>query len=151
LEYYSSRRWKTNIHPLENALRKVEQLRAVSYDLKDSGRHEIGLIAEEGGQVVREVVSCEKNGKDATGVDYRRLTALLIEAVKQQQKQITAQQNLIRKQRWITKAQQLEINKQQHLMTAQHKKIAGLSRKVGFLESSLRTGQPNKLAVLALK
>ena len=74
---YSSRRWKTNIHLLENALSKVEQLRGVSYDLKDSGKHEIGVIAEEVGQVVPEVVSYENNGKDARGVDYSRLTALL--------------------------------------------------------------------------
>jgi len=39
---YSSRRWKTNIHPLENALNKVEKLRGVSYELKDSGKHEAG-------------------------------------------------------------------------------------------------------------
>jgi hypothetical protein len=31
------------------ALGKVGQLRGVSYDLKDSGKHEIGLIAEEVG------------------------------------------------------------------------------------------------------
>ncbi len=87
-ETFSSRRWKTNIQTLHGALGKVEQLRGVSYDLKDSGKHEIGVIAEEVGQVVPEVVSYEKNGKDATGVDYSRLTALLIEAVKQQQREI---------------------------------------------------------------
>jgi len=74
-ETYSSRRWKTNIHLLENALRKVEQLRGVSDDLKDSGKHEIGVIAEEVGAVVPELVSYEANGKDARSVDYARLTA----------------------------------------------------------------------------
>ena len=87
-ETYSSRRWKTNIKTLPDALSKVEHLRGVSYDLKDSGKHEIGVIAEEVGSVVPEVVSYEANGKDASGVDYSRLTAVLIEAVKQQQKQI---------------------------------------------------------------
>jgi hypothetical protein len=85
---YSSRRWKTNIRPIHNALGMVEQLRGVSYDLKGSGKHEIGVIAEEVGAVVPEVVSYEENGKDARGVDYSRLTALLIEAVKQQQREI---------------------------------------------------------------
>jgi hypothetical protein len=88
---YSSRRWKTNIQPLQNALGLVEQLRGVSYDLKDSGKHEIGVIAEEVGAVVPEVVSYEDNGKDARGVDYSRLTALLIEAIKVQQAQIQAE------------------------------------------------------------
>ena len=93
---YSSRRWKTNIKTLHNALGKVEQLRGVSYDLKDFSKHEIGVIAEEVGQVVPEVVSYEKNGKDATGVDYSRLTALLIEAVKQQQLEISALRRQLR-------------------------------------------------------
>jgi Chaperone of endosialidase len=95
---YSSRRWKTNIQPLQNALDKVEQLRGVSYDLKDSGKHEVGVIAEEVGQVVPEVVSYEQNGKDATGVDYSRLTALLIEAAKEQQREIQHQQAALRTQ-----------------------------------------------------
>jgi hypothetical protein len=95
-ETYSSRRWKTNIHPLQDALSKVKQLRGVSYDLKASGKHEIGVIAEEVGAVVPEVVTFEENGKDARGVDYSRLTALLIEAVKAQQKQIAAQAGQVR-------------------------------------------------------
>ena len=95
---YSSRRWKTNIQPLQNALAMVEQLRGVSYDLKDSGKHEIGVIAEEVGEVVPEVVSYEENGKDARGVDYSRLTALLIEATKEQQREIQHQQAALRSQ-----------------------------------------------------
>lgn len=50
--------------------------------------HEIGIIAEEVGEVVPEVVSYEENGKDARGVDYSRLTALLIEATKEQQREL---------------------------------------------------------------
>src|SRR4029077_6301075 len=102
---YSSRRWKTNIQTLQGALAKVQQLRGVSYELKDSGKHEVGVIAEEVGAVVPEVVSYEDNGKDARGVDYSRLTALLIEATKEQQeelakalRQIKQQQNLLRPQ-----------------------------------------------------
>ena len=109
---YSSRRWKTNIQTLPNALAKVEQLRGVSYELKGSGKHEIGVIAEEVGEVVPEVVSFEENGKDAQGVDYSRLTALLIEGMKQQQRQIQEQSE----------------------------QIAKLNRKVGLLETALRTG-----------
>ena len=96
-ETYSSRRWKNHIKSLSDALGKVERLRGVSYDLKDSGKHEIGVIAEEVGQVVPEVVSYEANGKDATGVDYSRLTALLIEAVKEQQRDIVRTQVQLKK------------------------------------------------------
>jgi len=63
-------------------------LRGVSFNWKESGKHDIGVIAEEVGEVVPEVVFYEANGVDAKGVDYARLTAVLIEAVKEQQAQI---------------------------------------------------------------
>ncbi len=120
---YSSRRWKTNIQTLPNALAKVEQMRGVSYDLKGSGKHEIGVIAEEVGEVIPEVVSFDANGKDAQGVDYSRLTAVLIEAVKEQQRQIQDQRQQIR---------------------IQQRQIARLNRKVGVLETALRTPKRTK-------
>jgi hypothetical protein len=92
---YSSRRWKTNIETLHGALAKVEQLRGVSYELKATGKHEVGVIAEEVGAVVPEVVTFEQNGQDARSVDYSRLTALLIEATKEQQALIERQQEQI--------------------------------------------------------
>jgi trimeric autotransporter adhesin len=95
---YSSRRWKTNIQTLHGALAKVKQLRGVSYDLKANGKHEVGVIAEEVGAVVPEIVTWEDNGKDARGVDYDRLTALLIEATKEQGRQFEQQQAALRTQ-----------------------------------------------------
>jgi hypothetical protein len=63
----------------------VERLRGVSFDWRNDGKHDIGLIAEEVGQVVPEVVAYEANGQDAKSVDYARLVSVLIEAVKEQQ------------------------------------------------------------------
>jgi len=113
---YSSRRWKTNIQPLHNALGKVEQLRGVSYDLKDSGKHEIGVIAEDVGAVVPEVVTYEDNGKDARGVDYTRLTALLIEATKEQQAEISNEQAQLAKAMSQIKQQQSQLRTQSAAM-----------------------------------
>jgi hypothetical protein len=81
----SSQRWKTNIQTIEGALEMVQGLRGVSYDWKADGQHDIGLIAEEVGEVIPEVVVYEENGQDATGVDYARLVPVLIEAAKEQQ------------------------------------------------------------------
>ena len=115
---YSSRRWKTNIQTLHGALAKVEQLRGVSYDLKNSGKHEIGVIAEEVGSIVPEVVTYEDNGKDARGVDYTRLTALLIEA---------------------TKEQQVLIQMQRAQIEAQQKELLRLAAQVRAIRTSLQT------------
>jgi hypothetical protein len=66
--------------------------------LQANGKREVGVIAEEVGAVVPEIVTWDKNGKDAEGVDYSRLTALLIEATKEQQKLIQEQQEQLRAQ-----------------------------------------------------
>jgi hypothetical protein len=81
----SSERWKTNIQTIEGALEKVESLRGVSYNWRADGKHDIGLIAEEVGEVIPEVVVYEENGRDATAVDYAGLVPVLIQAVKEQQ------------------------------------------------------------------
>ena len=85
---YSSRRWKKNIETIDNALDKVEHLRGVTFDWKTDNKHDIGLIAEEVGEVIPEVVAYEENGIDARSVDYARLVSVLIEAVKEQQAEI---------------------------------------------------------------
>jgi hypothetical protein len=111
-QVYSSRRFKTDIQTLPNALDKVEKLRGVSYTLKATGKHEIGVIAEEVGNVVPEVVTYEENGKDARSVDYTRLTALLIEAVKQQQTEIVKQQAQIADALREVKVQRIQLRSQ---------------------------------------
>jgi len=47
-----------------------------------------GMIIYERPKVVPEVVAYEENGVDAKSPDYARLTALLVEAIKEQQKEI---------------------------------------------------------------
>jgi hypothetical protein len=115
---YSSRRWKTNIQTLHGALGKVEQLRGVSYDLKANGKHEVGVIAEEVGTVVPEIVSWDKNGKDARGVDYSRLTALLIEAVKQQQREIRNLKSELRVTRQTVEKMKAQVTAAQPTLVA---------------------------------
>jgi hypothetical protein len=85
---YSSQRWKTNIRTIDHAMDKVAQLRGVYFDWQGQSKHDIGLIAEEVGRVVPEVVDYEANGTDATALAYDRLVALLVEAVKEQQARI---------------------------------------------------------------
>jgi hypothetical protein len=84
----SSRTFKTDIQPLQGALDKIERLQGVTYQRKSDSKHEIGVIAEDVAQVVPEVISRDPETNEVEGVDYSRLTALLIEAVKTQQAEI---------------------------------------------------------------
>ena len=93
----SSRRWKKDIQKIEGALALVDQLRGVTYRWKADDRSDIGLIAEEVGAVLPEIVEFEENGIDARSVDYTSLVPLLIEAIKEQQAQINTLQAQIAK------------------------------------------------------
>jgi len=92
---YSSRRWKNNIKTITDPLVKVMALRGVTFKWKENSKKDIGLIAEEVGLVLPEIVEYEENGVDAKSVDYARLVALLIEGMKDQQKSIQKMQGQI--------------------------------------------------------
>ncbi len=76
-------RLKTRISTLRNSLAKISQLRGVSFAWKNNTEDEteIGLIAQEIEKVVPELVNSDDEGYKS--VEYSKLTALLIEAVKE--------------------------------------------------------------------
>lgn len=88
--YYSSdRSLKENIRPLTGALDKVLKLAGVSFTWKkdaENPEEQIGFIAQDLEEVVPELVLDVEEGLKS--VDYARLTPLLVEAIKEQQKQI---------------------------------------------------------------
>jgi hypothetical protein len=95
----SDARYKDNVSTIENALEKVQKIRGVEFDWNATsrkGEHDIGFIAQEIEQVIPEVVSEQEmlvgefEGKDekAKTVAYGQVTALLVEAIKEQQKEI---------------------------------------------------------------
>ena len=80
---YSDARLKENVKTLDGS--KVLQMRGVSFDRKDNGASSSGVIAQEMQKVAPELVSDD----DGTlGVAYGNITGYLIEAIKEQQKQI---------------------------------------------------------------
>ncbi len=92
----SSERYKENIVTLDGSLNKVLNLRGVSYDRKDTKQKEIGVIAEEVEKIIPEVINYNENNQ-VDSVSYGRLTAILIEAIKEQQKQIDELKSLLGK------------------------------------------------------
>jgi hypothetical protein len=79
---------KDNITTIPNALDKVLKMRGVEYDRNDmNGEHQIGLIAQEIEEVVPEIVSQDES-TGLKSVSYGNITAILIEAIKEQQKEI---------------------------------------------------------------
>jgi len=83
----SSANYKRNISTLENTLEKVDKMRAVSYNRVGGIKKEIGLIAEEVEQVYPEFVEYDNNGRPM-GLNYARLTAVLLQSVKELKSEI---------------------------------------------------------------
>ncbi|MBL0871709.1 MAG: tail fiber domain-containing protein [Phycisphaerales bacterium] len=87
----SSARYKHAIEPLESSLpNRILNLRPVQFRWNDSvpsmaNKPDIGLIAEEVAAVLPEAVTTTEG--QIEGIDYNRLTAILIATVQQQQQQ----------------------------------------------------------------
>jgi hypothetical protein len=98
---YSDVKLKENIVTIDSALNKVKELRGVYYNRKndESKTRKVGVIAQEIQKVLPEVVltSVIKDVESMLSVDYGNITALLIEAIKEQQKQIDELKALIKK------------------------------------------------------
>ena len=105
----SDERLKENKVPITSAIKKITQLKGITYDWVDNisevvgsewnpDKKRVGLIAQDVQKVLPEVVSLapfdrdmegkSRSGKDYLTVDYASMVPLLIEAIKEQQKQI---------------------------------------------------------------
>ena len=83
---YSDDSLKTNVQVIDNAVGKVEQLRGVTFDRIEDGSTSTGVIAQELKEVLPEAVHTDEQGVHS--VAYGNVVGLLIEAIKEQQKQI---------------------------------------------------------------
>jgi len=79
---------KENVNPITDALDLVCKLSGVTYDRKNSNiKKESGLIAEDVVKVLPNVVTSDEKG-NPYGINYTKLIAYLVEAIKDQQRQI---------------------------------------------------------------
>lgn len=76
---------KENIHSIKDPLDKIMKINGVGFRWKDNKDEAIGVIAQDIEEVIPEVV---KNSGDVKTVNYNGLIGVLIEAVKEQQRQI---------------------------------------------------------------
>lgn len=79
----SSRRWKTDIRNIDDPIAKLKKLRGLYYtwDAQHGGQHDLGFIAEEVAEVLPEIVVYSEDGKAVDGLDYSKMTPLLLEGL----------------------------------------------------------------------
>ncbi len=85
----SSKRYKTNIQDLTTDPHKVLELRPVRFQCKTTGQEDIGLIAEETEEVLKDLVIYDNEGRP-DAVKYDRVAIYLLGVVKTQQDKIAA-------------------------------------------------------------
>ncbi len=85
LNSLSDEKLKKDISTIDNAVDKVMQLRGVDYTWKQSEEKSKGVIAQELQKILPELVS---ESDDRLSVNYNGIIGVLIEAIKEQQKQI---------------------------------------------------------------
>lgn len=93
----SDLRLKKDIHPIQNALARVLQLNGVNFYWKDKAQDsslQMGVIAQEVEKVFPELVRTDQQ-TGLKSVAYANLVGALIEAVKEQQKTISSQGEII--------------------------------------------------------
>jgi hypothetical protein len=113
--YYSDRRLKENVKPIDNAIEKVLHLNGITYtpnDLAESFGFEknvdvVGLFADEVEAVLPQAVKLapfdqtaegvSKSGENYKTIQYEKLVPLLVEAIKEQQQTINDQNSRIEK------------------------------------------------------
>jgi hypothetical protein len=92
----SDYRLKENIEPMQNGLERLNQLNPVKFTWKETGEKAEGFIAHEVDEIFSDCVYGEKDGDEMQGVDYGRITPLLVKAIQEQQEQINALQSEIK-------------------------------------------------------
>ena len=91
----STKESKTDIRPLVPPhLSKLMRLTPVYFKYKDTGDESIGFIAEEMLKIYPEFVSYDQFGK-ISGINYTKLTAVLVQGIKELVVIIDKQQNQI--------------------------------------------------------
>ena len=122
----SDARLKTDIRALNNALDTVLSLQGKQYRLIDESvnQTDIGLIAQDVEKVLPQIVSQSEDGYKA--IAYQSLTAVLIEAIKEQQGQFTAE------------------------MTSQQEQIATLEKENTYLKAVMAKQMDALLARVAM-
>jgi hypothetical protein len=78
----SSARYKDNIRISTYGLDSVNALQSRMFEYKDSGRTDIGLIAEEVFSIIPELVTLDKDG-EPDAVSYDRFVSVLVKAIQE--------------------------------------------------------------------
>jgi Chaperone of endosialidase len=140
----SSRRFKEDIKPMDEASEALLELKPVTFhykkDIDPEGRSQFGLVAEEVEKVNPDLVVHDKDGKPYT-VRYDQVNAMLLNEFLKEHKKVQEQQAAIRGLKSAAAKQELtisELKKDMGVLTAQFKEQAAQIQKVSVQVETTR-------------
>lgn len=108
----SSIRYKSNVADFTPGLNVIKKLRPVSFNWKDGGIRDMGLVAEEVAEIEPLLTTTNEKG-EIEGVKYDRVGVVLVNAVQEQQLKIENLEKQNAEQTKIISQQQEKLDKQQ--------------------------------------
>ena len=120
VSHQSSLRYKTAVQPFMGGLNIVRRLHPITFTWRTRLTRDLGLAAEEVAQVEPLLVTYNAKG-EVEGVKYAQLSAVLIDAVQQQQAQLVEQQRLIEQQQRQIEQQRSLTRRLLRLVCSTHK------------------------------
>lgn len=126
----SSGRYKEEIVPLSLGMGIVQQLQPVTFKWKDQPRRDLGFVAEAVAEISPLLTTYNAEGQ-IEGVKYKQLTAVLVNAIQEQQTEIIAQRQDIDELR-----QEL-------------KKYSALSEEIAAMKTLLQVNQKQRVASIS--
>jgi hypothetical protein len=118
----SSLRYKTNLAPYRNGLEVINRLKPITFTWKEGGMRDIGLAAEEV-EAVEPLLTFRNDKGEIEGVKYSQLSAVFVNAFKEQQSQLTNQHQQIKQQQQeieTLKKRQQDFDALKRLVCADH-------------------------------
>ena len=86
-------RLKENLKIINNSLKKIEKISGYTYDRKDTGRRETGLVAQEVLEILPEAIN--KDNEDYYNISYGNMSGLLVEGIKELNERLTRIENYL--------------------------------------------------------
>ena len=80
-------RFKENLKIIEKSLDKIEKITGYTYNRRDTGRRETGLVAQEVLEILPEAIN--KDNEDYYNISYGNMSGLLVEGIKELNKRLT--------------------------------------------------------------
>ena len=113
----SSIRYKKDVENFSSGLDLVKRLRPVTFTWKSNNQRDLGFVAEEVNAVEPLMTTYNEKG-EVEGVKYDRISAALVNAVNEQQTEITQQKETIERQNEQLQNQQRQIDALKQIVCA---------------------------------